>query len=78
MEGALQFAGMSPNNYNTQTNSGLVFFALKPFKDRADPASSANAMAMRLGAQMAGIREAFVGVFPPPPIQVWAAWAASS
>ena len=69
VEGALQFAGMSPNNYNTQTNSGLVFFALKPFKDRADPASAANAMAMRLNVQMAGIKEAFIGVFPPPPIQ---------
>ncbi len=69
VEGALQFAGMSPNNYNTQTNSGLVFFALKPFKDRADPASAANAMAMRLNAQMSGIKEAFIGVFPPPPIQ---------
>ncbi|MEP7314436.1 MAG: multidrug efflux RND transporter permease subunit [Pseudomonadota bacterium] len=69
VEGALQFAGMSPNNYNTQTNSGLVFFALKPFKDRADPANSANAMAGRLNAQMGAIKEAFVGVFPPPPIQ---------
>ncbi|HUR41918.1 MAG TPA: efflux RND transporter permease subunit, partial [Verrucomicrobiae bacterium] len=69
VEGALQFAGMSPNNYNTQTNSGLVFIALKPFKDRADPASAANAMAMRLNGQMAGIKEAFIGVFPPPPIQ---------
>jgi hydrophobe/amphiphile efflux-1 (HAE1) family protein len=69
VEGALQFAGMSPNNYNTQTNSGLVFFALKPFKDRANPANSANAMAARLNAQMGGIREAFIGVFPPPPIQ---------
>jgi hydrophobe/amphiphile efflux-1 (HAE1) family protein len=69
VEGALQFAGMSPNNYNTQTNSGLVFFALKPFKARENPANAANAMAARLNAQMGGIREAFVGVFPPPPIQ---------
>jgi multidrug efflux pump len=69
VEGALQFAGMSPNNYNTQTNSGLVFFALKPFSERDDPASAANAMAQRLNVQMAGIKEAFIGVFPPPPIQ---------
>jgi multidrug efflux pump len=69
VEGALQFAGMSPNNYNTQANSGLVFFALKPFKDREDPANAATAMAARLNAQMAGIQEAFIGVFPPPPIQ---------
>ena len=69
VEGALQFAGMSPNNYNTQTNSGLVFFALKPFKDREDPSAAANAMAGRLGAQMGAIQEAYIGVFPPPPIQ---------
>ncbi|HXC60462.1 MAG TPA: multidrug efflux RND transporter permease subunit [Steroidobacteraceae bacterium] len=69
VEGALQFAGMSPNNYNTQTNSGLVFFALKPFKTRENPANAATAMAARLNGQMAGIREAFIGVFPPPPIQ---------
>jgi multidrug efflux pump len=69
VEGALQFAGMSPNNYNTQTNSGLVFFALKPFKDRENPAAAANAMAGRLNMQMGSIQEAYIGVFPPPPIQ---------
>jgi multidrug efflux pump len=69
VEGALQFAGMSPNNYNTQTNSGLVFFALKPFKDREDAAQGANAIAGTLNMKMAGIQEAYVGVFPPPPVQ---------
>jgi hydrophobe/amphiphile efflux-1 (HAE1) family protein len=69
VEGALQFAGMSPNNYNTSTNSGLVFFALKPFEDRQDPALAANAIAGALGQQMAGIQEAYIGVFPPPPVQ---------
>jgi hydrophobe/amphiphile efflux-1 (HAE1) family protein len=69
VEGALQFAGMSPNNYATSTNSGLVFFALKPFRDREDPALAANAMAGALNAQMAGIQEAYIGVFPPPPVQ---------
>jgi hydrophobe/amphiphile efflux-1 (HAE1) family protein len=69
VEGALQFAGMSPNNYNTSTNSGLVFFALKPFKDREDPSQGANAIAGTLNQQMAGIQEAYIGVFPPPPVQ---------
>jgi hydrophobe/amphiphile efflux-1 (HAE1) family protein len=69
VEGALQFAGMSPNNYNTQTNSGLVFFALKPFKDRAEASQGANAIAGTLNAKLAGIQEAYIGVFPPPPIQ---------
>ncbi|MET0282618.1 MAG: multidrug efflux RND transporter permease subunit [Steroidobacteraceae bacterium] len=69
VEGALQFAGMSPNNYNTQTNSGLVFFALKPFKDRGEASQGANAIAGTLNAKLAGIQEAYIGVFPPPPIQ---------
>jgi hydrophobe/amphiphile efflux-1 (HAE1) family protein len=69
VEGALQFAGMSPNNYNTSTNSGIVFFALKPFKDREDPAQAANAIAGTLNAKLAGIQEAYIGVFPPPPVQ---------
>jgi multidrug efflux pump len=69
VEGALQLAGMSPNNYNTATNSGLVFFTLKPFSDREGPGQSAEAIAARLNAKMAGIQEAYVGVFPPPPVQ---------
>jgi multidrug efflux pump len=69
VEGALQFAGMSPNNYASSTNSGLVFFALDPFKARNDPSLSANAIAASLNGKLAGIQEAFIGVFPPPPVQ---------
>src|SRR5690606_26423807 len=69
VEGALQFAGMSPNNYNTSTNSGIVFFALKPFDDREEASQSANAIAATLNAKVAGIQEAYIGVFPPPPVQ---------
>src|SRR5690606_7232920 len=69
VEGALQFAGMSPNNYNTSTNSGLVFFALKPFDDREEAGQSANEIAATLNAKVAGIQEAYIGVFPPPPVQ---------
>src|SRR5690606_37183632 len=69
VEGALQFAGMSPNNYNTSTNSGIVFFALKPFDDREEAGQSANEIAATLNAKVAGIQEAYIGVFPPPPVQ---------
>jgi hydrophobe/amphiphile efflux-1 (HAE1) family protein len=69
VEGALQFAGMSPNNYNTSTNSGIVFFALKSFDDREEAGQSANEIAATLNAKMAGIQEAYIGVFPPPPVQ---------
>src|SRR5690606_21165283 len=64
-----QFTGMSPNNYNTSTNSGIVFFALDPFDDREEPSLSASAIAASLNARMAGIQEAYIGVFPPPPVQ---------
>jgi multidrug efflux pump len=69
VEGALQFAGMSPNNYNTQTNSGIVFFTLKPFKQREGAAQSINAIAASLTAKVSSIQEAYIGVFPPPPVQ---------
>ncbi len=69
VEGALQFAGMSPNNYATATNSGLVFFALSPFDTRRDPSQSANALAATLNMKLSGIQDAYVGVFSPPPVQ---------
>ncbi len=67
--GALQFAGMSPNNYATATNYGLVFFPLAPFDERRDSSLAANALAAKLNAKLSGIQEAYVGVFPPPPVQ---------
>jgi hydrophobe/amphiphile efflux-1 (HAE1) family protein len=69
VEGALQFAGMSPNNYATATNSGLVFFALAPFDARREASQSANALAATLNMKLAGIQDAYVGVFSPPPVQ---------
>jgi multidrug efflux pump len=69
VEGALQFSGMSPNNYATATNYGLVFFPLAPFSERRDSSLSANAVAASLNRKLAGIQEAYIGVFPPPPVQ---------
>jgi multidrug efflux pump len=42
---------------------------LKPFSERESPELSAGAVAGALNAQFAQIEEAFIAVFPPPPVQ---------
>lgn len=65
---AVGFPGLSANGFVNSTNSAIVFLPLKPFAERQDPAQSAFAIAGALNMQFAGIDEAFVAVFPPPPI----------
>jgi len=45
-----------------------VFVTLDDFADRTDPSLSANAIAGALNAKYASIQEAFVAIFPPPPV----------
>ena len=40
-----------------------------PFEDRTDPNLSAGAIAGRLQAKFAQIEEAFIAIFPPPPVR---------
>ncbi|HVK31785.1 MAG TPA: efflux RND transporter permease subunit, partial [Burkholderiaceae bacterium] len=56
--------------FTNSSNSGIVFATLKPFAERKDPSLSAGAIAMALNQQYgASIEEAFVVMFPPPPVQ---------
>ncbi|QUJ66433.1 efflux RND transporter permease subunit [Photobacterium sp. GJ3] len=64
----LGFPGLSINGFTNASNSGIVFVMLDDFDQRQDPADSAYAIAARLNQQYAGIEEAFVAVFPPPPV----------
>ncbi|NAW86734.1 efflux RND transporter permease subunit [Photobacterium halotolerans] len=64
----LGFPGLSINGFTNASNSGIVFVTLDDFDKRQDPAASASAIAARLNQQYAGIEEAFVAVFPPPPV----------
>src|SRR5690606_19316470 len=43
--------------------------ALKPLKDHEEPAQAANTIARTQNATLSGIQEAYIGVFPPPPVQ---------
>ncbi len=64
----VSFPGLSVNGFTNSSNSGIVFVTLDDFTERKDPSLSAGAIAGRLNAQFAAIDEAFVAVFPPPPI----------
>lgn len=63
------FPGLSVNGFTNSPNSGIVFVTLDDFANRGTPETSAFAIAGQLNAKFAAIDEAFVAVFPPPPIQ---------
>jgi multidrug efflux pump len=66
---AIAFPGLSINGFTNSSNSGIVFVGLKPFEERDTPELSGNAIAMQLNQKFAGIGEAFIAMFPPPPVQ---------
>ncbi len=68
VEHSIAFPGLSINGFVNAPNAGIVFVGLSDFAERDDPALSANAIAGALNQEFASIQEAFVAVFPPPPI----------
>ncbi|MBA6231912.1 MULTISPECIES: efflux RND transporter permease subunit [unclassified Colwellia] len=65
----VSFPGLSVNGFTNSPNSGIVFVPLDAFALRTDPSRSAMAIAAQLNQRFTAIDEAFVAVFPPPPIQ---------
>ena len=62
--------GWSVLTGTSQSNAGTIFAVLEPFeKRRADPKRYADAIAKALGRSFAGIQDAYVAVFPPPPVR---------
>jgi multidrug efflux pump len=68
VEHAVGFPGLSINGFTTSSNAGIVFATLADFDKRKAPASSAGAIAGSLNRQFAGIADAFIVMFPPPPV----------
>ena len=68
VESAVQFPGLSVNGFTNSASAGIVFVTLAPFDERQTEDLSAAAIAGRLQMQYAGIKEAFVAIFPPPPV----------
>ncbi|WP_455826392.1 efflux RND transporter permease subunit [Pseudomonas graminis] len=69
VESAIAFPGLSINGFTNSPNSGIVFVTLKPFDERKDASMSAGAIAGALNGKYAGIEEAYMAIFPPPPVQ---------
>lgn len=69
VEHAIAFPGLSINGFTNSSNSGIVFLSLKPFDERRSADLSAGAIAGQLNGKFGGIQEAFIAMFPPPPVQ---------
>ncbi|MET3177056.1 UNVERIFIED_ORG: multidrug efflux pump [Variovorax guangxiensis] len=68
VEDAIAFPGLSINGFTNSSNSGIVFATLKPFDQRKRPDQSGGAVAGQLNGAFAGIQDAFIVMFPPPPV----------
>ncbi|HVZ52761.1 MAG TPA: efflux RND transporter permease subunit, partial [Pseudolabrys sp.] len=68
VESAIAFPGLSIAGFTNSSNSGIVFVSLKPFAERTTPNLSGGAIAMSLNRKFFGIDEAFIAMFPPPPV----------
>jgi multidrug efflux pump len=66
---AVQFPGLSINGFTNSSNSGIVFVALKPYEERRNASLSAAAIAQSLNRKFAGVQDASIVIFPPPPVQ---------
>ena len=68
VEHAVAFPGLSINGFTNSPNSGIVFVTLKPFDERKTKDLSAGAITASLNQQYSQIQDAFIAVFPPPPV----------
>lgn len=68
VEDAIAFPGLSINGFTNSSNSGIVFATLKPFAQRERKDQSGGAVAGQLNGAFATIQDAFIVMFPPPPV----------
>ena len=68
VESAVAFPGLSIHGFANATNAGVVFVTLDPFDEREDPSLAGHAIANALNQRFASIEDAFIAVFPPPPV----------
>jgi len=68
VESSVAFPGLSINGFTASPNSGIVFVCLKSFEQRRGADLSAFAIAAQLNAQFGALQEAYVAIFPPPPV----------
>ena len=69
VEDAIAFPGLSINGFTNSSNSGIVFVTLKPFAERQRADQSGGAVAGQLNEAFGSIQDAFIVMFPPPPVE---------
>jgi multidrug efflux pump len=65
---AVQFPGLSVNDFTASPSAGIQFNNLNPFDQRTGKDLSGLAIAGELNKRMGAIEDAFVLVVPPPPV----------
>ena len=65
---AIAFPGLNINGFTNGSNAGVVFAVLDDFENRKTPELSGDGIAMALNGQYAGIKDAFIAIFSPPPV----------
>jgi len=68
VESTIAFPGLSINDFTNAPNAGIVFATLKPFDERSSKELSGGAIAAEINKRLGGIQDAFIMVFPPPPV----------
>ena len=67
---SVAFPGLSINGFVNAPNTGIAFVTLKPSHERASmDKMDANSIVGDLNQRFAGIQDAYVAIFPPPPVQ---------
>jgi multidrug efflux pump len=65
---SVAFPGLSIHGFMNAPNSGIVFYTLKDFSERQGPELSSGAIAGEVNKRLGAIQDAFIMVFPPPPV----------
>ncbi|MCL2919235.1 efflux RND transporter permease subunit [Shewanella litorisediminis] len=65
---AIAFPGLNINGFTNSPNSAVIFVGLDSFEVRDSAELSANAIAGALNQKFAAIEDAFIAIFPPPPV----------
>ena len=68
VESTIAFPGLSINGFTNAPNAGIVFTSLKPFEQRKGKGLSGPEIAAEINKRLGAIQDAFIMVFPPPPV----------
>ncbi|SHH00486.1 efflux RND transporter permease subunit [Massilia sp. CF038] len=68
VESSIAFPGLSINGFTNAPNAGIVFTSLKPFDQRTGKGQSGPEIAAEINKRLGSIQDAFIMVFPPPPV----------